>query len=79
MQEDNILMQDTLTTVHDVQHIPEIEILYTQQSQELDPDYHFDNPLASSSYEMILENFRTVREEIKKASIAIAGSLLQAD
>lgn len=78
MQEDNILMQHTIITTHDTQHIPEIEILYTQQSQKPDADYHFANPLASSSYEIILENFRVVREEIKKASIAIAGSVLQA-
>jgi len=37
--------------------------------------FNFRNPLQSSDYDEILTDFRTVREEIKKACIQLVGEL----
>ncbi|MFN0274890.1 MAG: hypothetical protein ACKVPJ_04030 [Chitinophagales bacterium] len=53
-----------------------IEITYN--NTPLNPiTFIFSDPFTSSSYNTILENFRIAREEVKKASIEIAGKILQ--
>jgi hypothetical protein len=77
MQEDGIEIREFYVPQQQTTQPPEIKIFYTQQNVRDSAALTISDPLEALSYDTILQNFRMAREEVKKASIEIAGKILQ--
>jgi hypothetical protein len=59
-----------------------IVLTYATEADALAPErmhFSFADPLADPNYDLVVQNYYTLREEIKKISIEIAGKILQED